>query len=103
MWYTKRLAKKEYVGDCVNCLEDDWFNNNIASDATELAQVSDHFEENEDIQEIDFKTFIQLCNVSEAMVNSISNNPHDYEFYINNYHNLAWIYEINTDTHHFYF
>ncbi len=33
---------KRFVGDCTDCLEDEWFRDNIASDATELAQIIDN-------------------------------------------------------------
>lgn len=99
-----RIAEfqKLYVANCKNCFKDDWFVDHIANDATELAQVADHFEDNEDIQKIDFDTFAILCEIPDNILQKIHKRPDNYEYYNNTNVNLAWIYDVKADVHHFF-
>jgi len=93
-WY--KFSKKIFVGNCINGLEDPFFQQTIADDATLLAQLI------ENGQEIDYNQFMNLCDIHPETKNIIEQFPENYKFYYNPDTGIAWYYDINKDVEFFY-
>ena len=85
-----------FVGNCLTCFLDPWFKDNVASDATELAQL---VENGQDITKREFldKVFIEPPHF--MMLKLPSSNC---LFGFNQEKKVAWIHDINKDVHYFY-
>lgn len=95
-WYKLlKLAQKGFIGDCITGLEDPQFQNYVASDATELAQLVDRG------KQITFEEFANMAYIKQIMGQFI-NNPDNYEFYIDEATGIAWYYDIEKDIEYFY-
>lgn len=88
-WFEK-VSQKVFLGSCVNCLENPEFHN-IASDATELAQIV------ESGTEISKEQLLGMCQVDEKMMRLIYSGR--CSFFVNG---IAWAYDKLDDVHYFY-
>lgn len=94
-WYKLALnVKKKFVGTCVTGLNNDFFQNNIAQDATELAQLI------ENSQPITLSQFLESCDVDLNLKTKILKNKNTFEAGQSN--NIIWLWNKNSDIHYFY-
>lgn len=91
-----KLYMKTFLGNCVVGLEDPVFQDKVASDATEMAQLVEHG------REMSLSEFIQICDVDELSLKVWRKSANRYQFFINAVHGVAWVYDTNKDVHDFY-
>lgn len=95
-WLKKTAAPtRQFVGTCANCLADEWFSNNIASDATQLAQLVV-----ENFSPLTMDQFLQLCDVDSELATQIKTQPAIFTFAQSG--PLTWAYNEETDIHYFF-
>lgn len=92
------MTIRYYVGNCVDGLEDEWFQNNVAADATELAQLVDE----SNSKPLTLDDFLATCEVSEEWENQLRQNSERYELASNEDKKVSWIYNREIDIHHFF-
>ena len=90
--YNKK-ASKIFIGDCVTGLDDEYFRNRVADDATNLAQLVDNGRE---IREQEF------FNIAEPSYMTIQKLDGNYKYYYNSVADVAWIYDVDKDIEYFY-
>ena len=93
MNWLQKISKKEYIGNCTDCLEGEFA---FSNDATELAQII------ENGRSISFAEIIELCVIEQSFLEEIHNMPDRFEFFVNDHVGLAWIYDNEKDVHYFF-
>jgi hypothetical protein len=94
----KKIASKGFVGNCVNGLEDPYFQDKIAEDATELAQLV------ENGQQINLQDFFNMTGLLDhetiqKLTNDVTNN---FEYFYNVDRGIVWYYDNAQDIEYFY-
>ena len=89
----KKIASKIFIGNCVNGLEDEYFQNRVAFDATELAFV---VENGQQINEQQFAAMVEPLYKDQQKSNS------NYLYYYNSDRDVAWFYDEDEDIEYFY-
>jgi len=92
----KKAQKKNFIGNCIDGLNDNYFQNIIAQDATELAQIV------EKGKEINLNIFLNLTHVDDKIIKEVQKNPERYSFFYNEDNDITWIYDEETDVEYFY-
>ena len=88
-----KLSSKIFVGDCVSGLNDEYFKDNIAFDATDLSQL---VENGKEISEQEF------LNIAELSYKTIQNLNGNYSYFYNPDRDVAWFYDEDNDIEYFY-
>ena len=91
-----KIAQRIFVGSCITGLENEYFREMVADDATMLAQLV------ENGKEINKDDFFRACNLEPEIVNQLNENFVNYKYYYNNDENVAWYYDIGADVEYFY-
>ena len=91
-WY-KKIAQKGFMGNCVTGLYDPYFQDLIADDATNLAQLVERGKQ---------VTYEQFLSVVGFIPEEIKMDLNNYEFYYSDQDDVAWYYDTNRDIEYFY-
>jgi len=95
-WYKKAQYKKSFVGNCISGLDDPYFQNNIADDATTLSNIV------EGASETSYEQFLKITDIHPDTIGQIQYNPNNYSFYYNDYFDIAFYRNENEDVEYFY-
>ena len=88
-----KLSAKIFIGNCVNGLNDKYFQDNLASDATDLAYI---VENGQQINEQQFAAIV------EPLYKGNQKPDGNYSYYYNSDRDVAWFYDENEDIEYFY-
>ena len=85
----KKIATKIFIGNCVTGLDDEYFQDNLAGDATELAYI---VENGIEFSEQQFAALAEPGYKGNQKPNS------NYSYHYNKYANVIWFYDEDEDT-----
>jgi len=88
-----KITSKIFIGDCVNGLDDEYFRDRVAFDATDLSGVV------ENGQQISEQQFLNMVEPSYKNIQKLTGN---YLYYYNSDRDIAWFYDEDSDIEYFY-
>ena len=91
-----RVALKYFIGDCITGLNNEYFQDRVAEDATLLAQLV------ENGKEISNQEFFTVAALTYDIIQKLSQNPTNYKYYYNPDRDVVWYYDIGADVEYFY-
>ena len=92
-----KLSSKIFIGDCVTGLNNEYFRERVANDATMLAQLV------ENGQEISLQDFFNTTGLLDSeTIQKLTNGADNYSYFYNYDKDIAWFYDENKDIEYFY-
>ena len=91
-----KIALKIFIGNCINDLNDEYFQSRVADDATNLAQLV------ENGVEMSEQDFFKIVSLDQNTMQKLTQNPINYKYYYNSGRNVVWFYDEDKDIEYFY-
>lgn len=89
-------SQKVFVGNCITGLNDPMFQDYIAEDATELAQIVGSG------IEITKEDFLNMVLLDPTILDILNKDKNRYQYYYNQGKDIAWYYDTIKDIEYFY-